>query len=136
MKRRHITIPMVGVVLACVFTASAIGQEDRSSQEKRSPQEQKRTPQENQSPRNGDIDVRPYLAQGYAQSPIQAVLLQRMQAACPANTKRAVMFDLRAPLAWFGCWRERNGKVEIAFEDGDFLALEHDSITWLPETGA
>jgi len=116
---------MIGLALACVFTVSATAQEDRSPQEKRNPQE-------NSTPRNGDIDVRPYLAQGYAHSEMQAILLQRMQAACPADTKRAVMFDLRAPLAWFGCWRERNGKVEIAFEDGDFLALEHKTFTWLP----
>src|SRR5262245_11891948 len=116
MKPRHTMIAMIGVTLACVLTGAARGQSDRS-------------------PHNGDIDAKPYLAQGYAQGPLQAILLQRMQAQCPAETKRAVMLDRRAPLAWFGCWRERNGKVEIVFEDGDFLALEHDNFVWLPETG-
>ncbi len=82
-----------------------------------------------------DIDVKPFLAQGFAQNPTQAILLQRMQANCPEETKRAVMVDKRAPLAWFGCWRERDGNVEIAFEDGDFVKLEHGSFTWLSEQG-
>jgi hypothetical protein len=117
MKPRHIMIAMLGSVLACFLTASAAEQTERG-------------------PRGGDIDLKPYLAEAYIHTQIQAILLQRMQANCPAETKRAVMFDLRAPLAWFGCWRERGGKVEIAFEDGDFLSLEHDNFVWLSETGA
>jgi hypothetical protein len=116
MKPPHIAIAMTGFILACVVASPASGQADRR-------------------PRTADIDTKPYLAQAYAESPMQAILLQRMQATCPAQTKRAVMFDRRAPLAWFGCWREREGKVEIAFEDGDFLALAHDSFVWLPEIG-
>jgi hypothetical protein len=111
------TIAMVGLGLAYVLAGPANGQDDRS-------------------PQRGGIDAKPYLAQGFAQGPLQAILLQRMQASCPTETKRAVMLDRRAPIVWFGCWRERDGKVEIAFEDGDFLALEHDSFVWLPETGA
>lgn len=82
-----------------------------------------------------DIDTWPYLAEAYAQGQSQAILLQRMQASCPAETKRAVMFDKQKPVAWFGCWRQKEGKVEIAFEDGDFLSLDHDSLVWLPEGG-
>lgn len=82
-----------------------------------------------------DIDVKPYLAEAYAQGQSQAILLQRMQAGCPAETKRAVMIDKQKPVAWFGCWRQKDGKVEIAFEDGDFLSLERDSLVWLSEVG-
>jgi hypothetical protein len=117
MKPRHMTIAMVGVTLVGVLAGSASGQTDGS-------------------PQRGGIDAKPYLAQGIAQGPLQAILLQRMQASCPAETKRAVMVDRRAPIVWFGCWRERDGKVEIVFEDGDFLALEHDGFVWLPDTGA
>jgi hypothetical protein len=116
MQRHSMAITAVGFILACTFAGSAGAQSNRA-------------------PRSGEIDAKPYLAQGYAQGPMQAILLQRLQASCPAETKRALMLDRRAPLAWFGCWREREGKVEIAFEDGDFLALEHDSFVWLPETG-
>jgi hypothetical protein len=116
MKSRQMVIATMGFVIACAFTATSTAQTERPS-------------------RSGEIDSKPYLAQGYAQGAVQSILLQRMQATCPAETKRAVMVDRQTPLAWFGCWRERNGKVEIAFEDGDFLALEHDSIVWLPESG-
>jgi len=122
MTSRHTVVAMVGFVLAAAFTASTSAETDKSPR--------------SGSPRSGDIDAKPYLAVGFAQSPQQAILLQRMQASCPSETKRALMVDKHAPLAWFGCWRERNGKVEIAFEDGDFLALEHDTFTWLPEAGA
>ena len=116
MKTRHIAIAMIEFIPVCLFAGSANAQADRG--------------------RTGDIDAKPYVAQAYAQNTTQAILLQRVQAACPEKTKRAVMIDRRAPIAWFGCWREREGKVEIAFEDGDFLALEHDTFTWLPEVGA
>ena len=115
MKTRHIAIAMIEFIPALFFAGSASGQADQG--------------------RTSDIDAKPYVAQAYAQNPIQAILLQRMQATCPEQTKRAVMIDRRAPIAWFGCWRERGGKVEIAFEDGDFMALEHDTFVWLPEIG-
>ena len=118
MKPRQMVIALTAFMLASAFTGSVYAQSER-----------------NQQRRNGDIDTKPYLAQAYAQGQQQAIMLQRMQASCPQETKRAVMFDRRAPLAWFGCWRERNGKVEIAFEDGDFLSLEHDNFVWLPEVG-
>jgi len=115
MRPRHTKIALIGLALALVLTGPVIGQAA-------------------ENPHGEGIDSKPYLAQGYAQGPIQAILLQRMQAGCPSETKRAVLVDRRGPLAWFGCWRERNGKVEIAFEDGDFLALEHDAFVWLSET--
>src|SRR5262245_47462292 len=118
MKQHPLKITAIGFMLACVFAGSAQAQDNRSP-----------------GVRNGELDAKPYLAQGFAQGPEQAILLQRMQASCPKETKRALMLDRRAPLAWFGCWREKEGKVEIAFEDGDFLSLEHDKFTWLPETG-
>jgi hypothetical protein len=118
MKQHRIAITMIGSILACVLAGSAQAQANRSP-----------------APRTGELDAKPYLAQGFAQGPEQAILLQRMQASCPKETKRALMLDRRAPLAWFGCWREKEGKVEIAFEDGDFLSLEHDKFVWLPETG-
>jgi hypothetical protein len=115
MKAGHTVIALIGFSLACAFANSAVAQPD-------------------QKPPPEGIDAKPYLAEAFVQSPVQMILLQRMQATCPAEMKRAVMLDRRAPLAWFGCWRERNGKVEIAFEDGDYLALSHDTFVWLPET--
>ncbi|HUL63786.1 MAG TPA: hypothetical protein VLW55_04150 [Burkholderiaceae bacterium] len=117
MKAAHRVIALIGFSVACALADPAGAQPDRNS------------------PPDG-IDAKPYLAEGFVQSPVQVIVLQRMQAACPAQTKRAVMFDRRGPLAWFGCWRERDGKVEIAFEDGDFVAIAHDSFVWLQETGA
>ena len=116
MKPRPMVMATIGFAFACVVAGPARAQND-------------------ERPHPDGIDAKPYLAQGYAQGAVQSILLQRMQASCPAEMKRAVMLDRRAPIAWFGCWRERNGKVEIAFEDGDFLALEHDSIVWLTEAG-
>jgi hypothetical protein len=109
-------IALIGFSLACALADSASAQPDGNTPD--------------------GIDAKPYLAEGFVQSQVQVIVLQRMQAACPKETKRAVMFDRRGPLAWFGCWRERDGNVEIAFEDGDFVAIAHDNFVWLQETGA
>ena len=79
-------------------------------------------------------DSKPYLAQAYAQSEKQTLMLQRMQANCPKGMRRAILFDRRAPLAWFGCWEVKGDKIEIGFEDGDLLSMERERFTWLPET--
>jgi hypothetical protein len=110
-------IALIGFSAACALAESAWAQQP-----------------EGNSP--DGIDAKPYLAEGFVQSQVQVIVLQRMQAACPKETKRAVMLDRRGPLAWFGCWRERDGKVEIAFEDGDFVAIARDNFVWLQETGA
>lgn len=111
MKPRHIVLAMLGFVAACVFTAPAMGEE--------------RTPQE--------FDVRPYVAMAYVHSQTQLTLLQRMQFNCPEGMRRALVVDKTKPVAWFGCWREKDGKVEIGFEDGDRRVVGRELFTWVDE---
>lgn len=112
MRPRYLVFAMIGFIAASVFTASSIGQERTAP------------------------DAKPYLAVAYAQSAKQVLVLQRMQGTCPDGLRRAIMMGRNAPLAWMGCWREREGKVEIWFEDGDLITLDRNDLTWLPETGA
>jgi hypothetical protein len=82
----------------------------------------------------GEFDSKPYLALAFSQAPMQTMFLQRMQGHCPQGLRRAILFDRRAPVAWVGCWEAKDGKVLIGFEDGDFMSLDRDRFTWLPET--
>src|ERR1700704_1006888 len=125
MRHPHTVLAMPGFIAPCILTSCSTLPAERTPDDRtlgvRRP--------------SGEFDVAPFIALAYTHNPLQTVLLQRMQSSCPQGMRRAVMFDRRAPVVWFGCWRERDGKVEIAFEDGDFIALERARFSWLPEVG-
>ena len=82
------------------------------------------------SARANSREMAELIADGFVKNSSGLLLLQPFPSHCPAGTNRSILISFEAPIAWVGCWSEKNGKVTIIDEEGDKIVLPSEQVTW------